>query len=159
GKGGGPGSHSQITFPKPLDLLNSDLHQDRAVPVLTYRTTDSAPPYLQVYVLDNLTTNAWTMGRPPAAQDLSPRGLPAVPGLAGTPPGPGLQETITRGPTLAKSGNASSLPLPYPARKVGIEGDWRVDQNTLSVLSPSAQLAGRHYSVVAKDVNPTPDQL
>jgi transglutaminase-like putative cysteine protease len=159
GKGGGSGSHSQITFPKPLDLLNTDLHETHPVPVLTYRTTDSAPPYLKVYVLGNLSTGAWTMGPPPSTSVLSRRGLPPVPGLAATTPGPMLQETITLGPNLAKSGNVSYLPLPYPARQVRIEGDWRVDGNTLSVLSPNARLAGVRYSVVAKDVNPLPDQL
>jgi transglutaminase-like putative cysteine protease len=159
GKGSGPGSHSQITFPRPLDLLNTDLRESHPVPVLTYRATESLPPYLQVYVLGNLVTNAWTMGPPPATSDLSQRGLPAVPGLAKTTPGPMLRETITLGTNLAKSGNISYLPLPYPARVVRIGGGWRVDANTLSVLSPSAQLAGLHYSVVAKDVNPSPDQL
>ena len=159
GKGGGSGSHSRLTLPKPLDLLNTDLHELRPVPVLTYRTTDSAPPYLQVYVLSNLTTNAWTMGPPPATADLSRRSLPTVPGLAKTTPGPVLQETITLGTNLAAGGNISYLPLPYPARQVRVGGDWRVDPRTLSVLSSSAQLAGLRYSVVAKDVNPSPDQL
>jgi transglutaminase-like putative cysteine protease len=159
GKGGGPGSHSQITLPKPLDLLNTDLHENHPVPVLTYHTADSTPPYLQVYVLGNLTTNAWTMGPPPGTTGLSRRGLPQVPGLAKTTPGPVLQETITLGTNLSKSGNISYLPLPYPARQVRIEGDWRVDGGTLSMLSASARLSGLHYSVVAKDVNPPPAQL
>jgi transglutaminase-like putative cysteine protease len=158
GKGGGSGSHSQITFPRPLDLLNTDLHENHPVSVLTYRTTDSAPPYLQVYVLGNLSTGAWTMG-PPTTTALSRRGLPAAPGMAKNAPGPVLQETITLGTNLAKSGNVSYLPLPYPSRQVRIEGDWRVDARTLSVLSPGAQLAGVRYAVVAKDVNPLPDQL
>ena len=159
GKGGGPGSHSQITFPRPLDLLNTDLHEAHPVPVLSYRTTDSSPPYLQVYVLDNLTTNAWTMGPPPATTGLSRRGLPPVQGLASTTPGPVLHETVTLGTNLVKSGNVSYLPMPYPTRQVRVDGDWRVDGRTMSVLSGSAQLAGLHYSLTAKDVNPSPDQL
>jgi transglutaminase-like putative cysteine protease len=160
GKGGGSGSHGQITFPKPLDLLNTDLHETRPQPVLTYHTTDSSPPYLQVYVLGTLNTNAWTMGPPPATSGLSRRGLPAAPGLATrTTPGPVLQETITLGRNLVKSGNVSYLPLAYPAHQVQVKGDWRVDGSTLSVLSASARLAGLRYSVIAKDVNPPPDQL
>ncbi len=161
GKGNGPGSQSQITFPRPLDLLNTDLHETHAVPVLTYRTTDSSPPYLQVYVLDNLSTNAWTMGPPTSTTDLSRRGLPPVPGLPNIAAvaGPVLRETITLGTNLVKSGNVSYLPLPYPTRQLAVEGDWRVDKATLSVLSSSAQLAGLHYSVFAKDLNPLPDRL
>ena len=158
GKGGGPGSHSHITLPRPLDLLNTDLHASRPVPVLSYHTTDPNPPYLQLYVLSNLNTNEWTMGPPPATTDLSRRGLPPVPGLARTTPGPVLQETVALG-NLFRSGNISYLPLPYPARLVRVNGDWRVDGNTLSLLSGSARLSGLHYFVVAKDVNPSPGQL
>ena len=160
GKGGGSGAHSQVTFPKPLVLLNTDLHETHPVPVLTYHTTDSNPPYLQLYVLGTLNTSAWTMGPPPATSALSRRGLPTAPGLATrTTPGPVLQETITLGANLAKSGNVSYLPLPYPAHQVLVNGDWRVDGSTLSVLSAGARLGGLHYSVTAKDVNPPPDQL
>ena len=72
-----------------------------------------------------------------------------------------MHEWITLGKNLASRGNVSYLPLPYAARqvKVGGGGDWRVDGNTLSVLSPSARLAGLHYQVIAKDVNPLPQQL
>jgi transglutaminase-like putative cysteine protease len=159
GKGGGPGSHSRISFPRPLDLLNTDLRESRPVPVLSYRTTDSSPPYLRVYVLGNLSTNAWTMGPPPATTDLSHRGLPAVPGLAKTTPGPVLSESISLGTNLANRGNVSYLPLPYAARQVRVKGSWRVDGSTLSLLSTTARLAGLHYFVTAKDVNPQPGQL
>jgi transglutaminase-like putative cysteine protease len=161
GTGNGPGSHSQITFPRPLDLLNTDLHETHPVPVLTYHTADSSPPYLQVYVLDNLSTNAWRMGPPTFTTDLSRRGLPPVPGLRNIDEvaGPVLREDITLGTNLVKSGNVSYLPLPYPTRQLAVEGDWRVDKSSLAVLSPSAQLAGLHYSVFAKDMNPSPDTL
>ena len=35
GNGGSGGSHGQLSFPSPLDLLNTDLHETHAVPVLT----------------------------------------------------------------------------------------------------------------------------
>jgi len=161
GKGNGPSAHGRITFPQPLDLLNTDLHETHPVPVLTYRTPDSSPPYLQVYVLGNLSTNAWTMAPPTSTTGLSRRGLPPVPGLPNidTVLGPVLRENITLGTNLVKSGNVSYLPLPYPTRQLGVEGDWRVDRDTLSVLSASARLAGLHYSVFAKDLNPSPTRL
>jgi transglutaminase-like putative cysteine protease len=161
GKGGGQGNHGQISFPKPLDLLNTDLHDSHPVPVLSYRTTDSAPPYLQVYVLGNLTTNAWVMGRPPTTTGLTSRGLmPAAPGLAKSTPGPFLREEVYLGKGLSNRGNVSYLPLPYAARQVRVAGSsWRIDGSTLSVLSASARLAGLRYSVLAKDVNPLPQQL
>jgi TgpA N-terminal domain/Transglutaminase-like superfamily len=160
GKGGSGGSHGQISFPKPLDLLNTDLFESRPVPVLTYQTTDSTPPYLQVYVLGNLTTNAWTMGPPPTTTALTGRHrLPQAPGLVKTTPGPLLREKITLGTNLANRDKVSYLPLPYVARQVQVRGAWRIDGSTLSVLSSSARLAGLRYSVIAQDVNPSPDQL
>ncbi len=161
GKNGGGGSHGRIAFPKPLDLLNTDLHESRPVAVLSYRTTDTTPPYMQVYVLGNLTTNAWTMGPPSATRALASRGLlPPVPGLAKITPGPVLRETVYLGKNLANRGNVSYLPLPYAARQVKVAGSsWRADGSSLSVLSASARLAGLRYSVLAKDVNPLPQQL
>jgi transglutaminase-like putative cysteine protease len=160
GKNGGAGSHGRISFPRPLDLLNTDLRESHPVPVLTYHTDVSTPPYLQVYVLGNLTTNAWTMSAPETT-GLTRRGLmPAVPGLTAPGPGPAPREWITLGTNLANRGNVSYLPLPYAARQVKVNGSsWRIDGSTLSVLSPSARLAGLHYSVLAKDVNPSSQQL
>jgi transglutaminase-like putative cysteine protease len=161
GKGSG-GSHGKISFPKPLDLLNTDLREQHPVPVLTYHTTDGTPPYLQVYVLGNLTTNAWTMAQEPATIGLTGKGrMPAVPGMASTTPGPFVREWVNLGTNLANRGNVSYLPLPYAARQVKVSGgsDWRIDPDTLSVLSPSVKLAGLHYQVLAKDVNPLPEGL
>ena len=72
GGGGGGGYHGQISFPRPLDALNQELHEAETHPttILTYRSNEALPPYLQVYVLDHLTATAWTM-TPPA----SPRAL------------------------------------------------------------------------------------
>jgi hypothetical protein len=161
GKGGG-GSHGKISFPKPLDLLNTDLRETRPVSVLTYHTVDGGPPYLQVYVLGNLTTNAWTMGQAPETTGLTSKGfMPAVPGMASNTPGPPVREWITLGNNLTNRNNISYLPLPYAARQVKVSGgaNWRIDGNTLSVLSPNAKLAGLHYQVLAKDVNPLPQAL
>jgi transglutaminase-like putative cysteine protease len=161
GKGTGQGQHSQLFFPRPLDLLNTDLHESRPQTVLYYRYTakDTQPPYLQVYVLGNLSTNAWTMGRPAATTPLTRRGLPQVQGLARTTPTIALRETISLAHNLSRSGNVNYLPLPYPARQVSVPGQWRVDPTTLAVLSANAHLGGLRYIVTAKDVNPAPQQL
>jgi transglutaminase-like putative cysteine protease len=161
GQGGG-GSHGKISFPKPLDLLNTDLRETRPVPVLNYHTPDGTPPYLQVYVLGNLTTNAWTMGHAPATTALTSNGfMPAVPGMNRNTSGPSVREWINLGTNLQNAANVNYLPLPYAARQVKISSgsNWRIDGNTLSVLSSSAKLAGLHYQVLAKDVNPLPQYL
>jgi transglutaminase-like putative cysteine protease len=72
-----------------------------------------------------------------------------------------VREWVSLGTNLANRGNVSYLPLPYAARQVKVSGggSWRIDGTTLSVLSPSARLAGLHYQVLAKDVNPLPQEL
>jgi len=160
GNGGSGGSHGQLSFPSPLDLLNTDLHESKPLPVLTYYTRDANPPYLQLYVLGNLQTNKWTMTRPPATRALVGRGrLPEPPGLARTTPGTFVRERIYLGPSLAKRGHVNYLPLAYAARQVQVAGSWRVDPSTLSILSSSASLAGLRYSVLAEDLNPSAAQL
>jgi len=158
GKGSGQGAH-RISFPQPLDLLNTDLTETRPVTVLSYRTNETLPPYLQVYVLGNLGTNQWTMGAPSQVSTLGNRLLPAPAGLAATTHTIPVREQVTLGANLANRGNVSYLPLPYPARQVKVSGAWKVDGGSLSVFSTTAHLAGLRYSVVADDVNPSPEQL
>jgi transglutaminase-like putative cysteine protease len=159
GGGGSGGYHGQISFPKPLDALNNELHESRPTTILTYRTTDVQPPYLQVYVLDRLGTNQWTMAPPSNPTELTDKTMPGVPGLVPTTPVIPLRETIRLSSNLANSANVSYLPLPYAPRQVKIDGPWRVDSSSLTVLATNAKLAGLQYTVYGKDPNPLPPQL
>jgi transglutaminase-like putative cysteine protease len=160
--GNGPGGyHGQISFPRPLDALNLELREAETHPttILTYRSNEAEPPYLQVYVLDHLTDDAWTMTPPSDPTALRNGIMPAAPGLlAGTNSVP-MREEIRLGSHLANSSNVSYLPLPYPARQVRVGGSWKVDPGTLTVLAANAHLAGLQYSVTGKDLNPQPEQL
>jgi transglutaminase-like putative cysteine protease len=159
GGGGSGGYHGQISFPKPLDALNSELHETHPTTILTYRTTDVQPPYLQVYVLDRLGTNQWTMAPPSDPTALTDKTMPQVPGLAPTTAVIPLSETIRLSSNLANSANVSYLPLPYAPRQVNISGNWRVDRTSLTVLATDAKLAGLQYKVYSRDPNPLPPQL
>jgi transglutaminase-like putative cysteine protease len=163
GSGGqGTGRGAAVYLPNPLAVLNQQLHQSRTQTVLTYRTTDPAPPYLQVYVLGQLTGSAWTLG-PDALAGSRPVGaspLPGAPGLNRDTPGPPVHETISLATGLtAASPGISYLPLPYPARSVAISGDWRVVRQSLMVYTLGGGLSGLQYRLTAKDVNPLPGQL
>jgi transglutaminase-like putative cysteine protease len=161
GSGGSGGYHGQISFPKPLDALNVELREKRPQTILIYHTKYPEPPYLQVYVLDRLNANAneWTM-TPPVNPALLKKGImPAPPGLLPGTPGNSVVEQVDLGSNLANSANVSYLPLPYPARQVRVDGSWRVDSGSLTVLATNAQLAGLKYTVTSKDVNPSPQQL
>jgi transglutaminase-like putative cysteine protease len=159
GGGSGGGNHSQISFPQPLDTMNAELRRSRPTTILTYRTTDRTPPYLQVYVLDHLGADAWTMTEPASPEALRNGNLPFVPGLFPATPVVNLSERISLSSSLQKSPHVNYLPLPYAARQLRIAGSWRADPATLTVLSTSAQLAGLQYAVSAKDPSPSQRQL
>ena len=48
--------------PNPLAVMSQDLREAQPQVVLTYRSTDQLPQYLQMYTLGDLSTTAWTMG-------------------------------------------------------------------------------------------------
>ena len=166
GSGGGTGASGQgssaaASFPRPLVLLNTDLHARRPLPVLSYRFAgQGTPPYLQLYVLPLLTTSEWRMVPATGTRALGSGGaMPAAPGLAAGTSGLRVNEAITLASGLGNSGNVSYLPMPYPPQQVKVRGNWRVDPGTLAVHSAGAGLAGRHYTVIGKNVEPTPQQL
>ena len=156
--GGGGGGTELVALPNPLVQMNSELHRTVPAHVLTYRTTDPDPQYLQVYVLSNLGTNTWTLA-PAAGEPVHDGKLPGTPGLGRTT----TTTTETTRITLAKglttgSHLASFLPLPYPSRSVNVGGDWRTDPRSLTMFS-AQNLSGLSYSVTSREVSPTPRQL
>jgi transglutaminase-like putative cysteine protease len=155
--GGGQGPAGQVSLPKPLDLLNTDLHDAHPQVVLTYRLTGlGSPQYLQLYVLDHVTTTGWTMAAHSASTALGSGGImPHAQGLTAGNPGLGVHETISLASSLGNSGNASYLLLPYPVRQVKVPGNWRVDSGSLMVHSTGTPLAGLHYIVTSRDITPT----
>lgn len=156
--GGGGGSEELVTLPDPLVQMNIELQRKSPVHVLTYRTTDPDPQYLQVYVLSNLTSSTWALA-PAGGQLVHDGKLPTT---------PGLRRGITTSPestkiSLAKAlttgaGKASFLPLPYPARTVRVNGDWRTDPRTLTMFS-GQDLSGLSYTVTSREVSPSEQQL
>jgi transglutaminase-like putative cysteine protease len=160
--GGGPGGyHGAISFPKPLDALNAELHESRPQTILTYHTTRVQPPYLQVYVLDHLDANnsEWTMTPPADPTSLKHGTMPRAPGLQPQTYSLPVHEQIDLGRNLANSASVSYLPVPFPAQQVQVGGSWRVDPESLTVLGTNVRLAGLRYSVNAKDLNPSPQAL
>src|SRR5581483_4585628 len=155
GGNGGGGYHGQISFPRPLDALNEQLRDTHPLTVLTYRSKETQPPYLQVYVLDRLGSNAWTMAQPTEATALTHGNVPQGAGVTAATAGPFFQEKIRLGANLGNNGNVSYLPLPYAARRVQAAGSWRVDAATMTVFATNVHLAGMQYTVSGKDPNPS----
>jgi hypothetical protein len=160
GGGGGHGYEGQISLPNPVDELNQQLHESRPRTVLTYRTSVSSPPYLTIYVLNQLSSKAWTLEAPGTTRSLGKGNLPPVPGLEAGTAGTRLTETITLSNHLSSKGGLGYLPLPSVPRSVKVSGDsWRVDPATLTVLAQHAHLAGLRYTVSSDDVEPSQQQL
>ncbi|HEX7266678.1 MAG TPA: DUF3488 and transglutaminase-like domain-containing protein, partial [Streptosporangiaceae bacterium] len=158
GTGGGNGG--PLSLPEPLVQMNEQLHMTHPEPILRYHTANSAPPYLQVYVLTRLGSTAWSLAQPSDTAEVGSGTFPAVPGLASTTRALTVRETITLAPAMRGGRHQLNyIPVPYAPRSMDVPGDWRVDQNSLSVFTASTPLAGLHYSVTSSDIDPAPQQL
>jgi transglutaminase-like putative cysteine protease len=153
GIGGNTPGVGGVGFPSLQTELSKELHESSAVPVLQYTSTDATPGYLQVYVLDDLTTSGWQPSGPETLV-FGNRRLPTAPGLSASAP----KQSVTTNVTVAKGvaqDELLALPAPYPAvRVISPEGTLAADPSTLMVLDPGAQLAGLRYSVTSWDVDP-----
>jgi transglutaminase-like putative cysteine protease len=153
----GPGNGA--TVPNPLAQMTQDLREGQSSPVLTYRTTDPEPQYLQMYILGNLSTTAWTMGPGLGSMATTAGPLPSPQGLTGADRNSVVTHiTVGRG-TVSSTSGVSFLPVPYPATKISAPGHWVMDASTSMVLGFGATLSGLAYTVTSDDISPTTDQL
>jgi hypothetical protein len=157
GFGRGRGSNT-ITVVNPIVSLQRDLNQQDNVEVLRYRTTAPRPDYLRLATLDAFDGSSWL----PAKLDLRPgnrvsRPLPGAPGLSASVASQGHEhQTFVN---VSDRHRSKWLALPYPARTVKIDGDWRYDAATLVVFSPKSTSQGKSYEVTSLDIAPTAEQL
>lgn len=155
GLGGGGGN---IGIPDAIAKLGGQLRQDRNATVLTYTSSDDQPRYLRIYSLDVFDGTKWTLaplrGRPEDRVSEGP--LPPVPGLR---PGVSLKRAEMRVTMSENIDRLNFLPLPYPARQVEADGDWRADRSSLMVFSTEDEAAGLEYRVVTDEPTPTTTEL
>jgi transglutaminase-like putative cysteine protease len=157
GIGGTPGPGG-VGFPDPNTQLSNELHASKNTTVLVYTSSDITPQYLQVYVLDNLTSSGWKLFSQPESL------VPASPQLP-DPPGQRDNRWATPVTTVITISRAVSqdallaLPVPYPARKVSAPGTLQADRFSLMVLDSGVQLAGLRYTVNSLDQSPSAQAL
>ena len=152
----GPGG---ATVPNPLVQMTQDLRESQPSTVLTYRTSDPEPQYLQMYILGNLSTTAWTMGQSLGPTATAAGNLPAPQGLTGAAhTSETTHVTIGRGTVSATSG-ISFLPVPYPATRISAPGHWVMDVGTSMVLGFGTPLSGLTYTVTSDELSPSTDLL
>ncbi len=151
GHGGGT-----ITAVNPLVSLQNSLNQPTDREVLRYRTTapDALSMYLRIITLDQFDGTSWKA---------STRSVSDVPGALPPPAGlgPGVQVSPVATSITAASYYAQSyLPLPYPATRVRIGGNWRYEPEGRTLVGDHGQTtANAQYQVNSLLVEPTARQL
>ncbi|MPY63071.1 transglutaminase family protein [Streptomyces spongiae] len=156
GVGSGPGGGGTISAVNPLVSLRDSLNVDEDRQVMSYRTNteDTQDLYLRIVSLDEFDGTAW---KP------SQRRIQDVPGTFPTPNGlgPDVKRTeIETRISAAKDYGQDWLPMPYPATKVNISGDWRYEPVGRTLVGDHGQnTRGLQYTVKSLVVQPTSEQL
>ncbi|HWG16154.1 MAG TPA: DUF3488 and transglutaminase-like domain-containing protein [Streptosporangiaceae bacterium] len=148
--------------PDPIAQMSQDLHEGEPQPVLSYSTTDPNPPYLQMYVLDTLTTTAWRLSPHVNADNTPVSGaLPRAQGLtqAGKSNVSSQTTHITFSSGASDDAPISYLPVPYPPTRIKVAGHWLENSGTGMVFGFNNSLSGLSYTVSSQDVEPTAQQL
>ncbi|HEX7739831.1 MAG TPA: DUF3488 domain-containing protein, partial [Marmoricola sp.] len=136
--GAGNGTRG-ITLANPLIDLRRDLVQMSHTPLVTVRTNDPDPSYVQLSVLDDFTGNQWRASerKLPESNKL-PAILPPASGLSPSQAGRNTRWTMTLAPTFT----TSWLPVPTPTSEVDVTGDWRFDARTLDIVDTAEHPPG-----------------
>ncbi|MGI5159589.1 transglutaminase TgpA family protein [Microbispora sp. CA-102843] len=155
GLGGGGGN---IGIPDAIAKLGGQLRQQSNATVLTYTSSDNVPRYLRIYSLDIFDGTKWTLAplRGLVEDRVSEGPLPPAPGLR---PGVSVKRAEMRVTMSDDIDKLNFLPLPYPARQVDVDGDWRADRSSLMVFSTADEAAGLEYRVVTEEPEPTTTEL
>jgi transglutaminase-like putative cysteine protease len=172
GIGGHPGSGGSgglIGLPSPETAMSSELHTAKAAPVLQYRAQENGLPapagqYLQLYVLDQLTTSDWHLVSSPAVPVSGSAALPPAPGLSNAFAGTYVVTTVQVSPGVSAATELNGktttvLPVPYPALNLSVPGNWQANQGGLMVYSTDTSLAGLRYQVRSLDLKPTTQEV
>ncbi|WP_460447594.1 transglutaminase family protein, partial [Angustibacter aerolatus] len=153
GTGTGTGTLSVIN---PVLQLRDNLSPRQDVEVLRYTTTQTAVAPLRIVTADTFDGETWKPGTTDVSRrNRAAKGLPNPPGLTDAIARQAYTMRIDVSPNL----DQDFLPLPYPARKVDIDGAWLYDAASLNVLGEGETVRDKSYSVDYLDVTPTADQL
>ena len=150
GSGGGSGGGAGTGFPGVDTLPSQQLTQElngRLADVLLYDTTQTAPDYLQLYVLDRLTNSGWQLSQPESTVRVD-TALPPATGLTNRTYTTPVTTTIKVANDVGAD-DLGALPAPYPAVSVQAKGDLVADRSTLMLFDSGTALAGLQYTVTS----------
>ncbi|WP_406287384.1 transglutaminaseTgpA domain-containing protein [Embleya sp. NBC_00896] len=151
----GPNSH-RLTTINPVVKLSDELNRAENVELMRYRTNAAAPGsvYLRISSLDRFDGRTWQ----PSERQLAdvPKDFPKPPGLD---PNVKTAEVVTR-IDASDAYKQGSLPMPYPATRVQVKGNWRFEPEGRLLLGDDKQdTRGLSWTVNSLEVEPTPAQL
>ena len=153
GFGPGSGGGQEVAVINPILDLGRNLRRQEDQLVIRYR---GKPTYLRLVGLDQFTGKVWR----PSELHVSREDDNVEDGLQTAP---GLGSVVERTPRTYRIEiddlDQEWLPLPYPARRVSIDGTWLYDRVTFNVFGENASTRDLSYTVRALDVEPTADQL
>ncbi|HET6687439.1 MAG TPA: DUF3488 and transglutaminase-like domain-containing protein, partial [Jiangellaceae bacterium] len=149
GGGSGDGAGRTIQTDNPIVELQGDLTLPENVPILRYRTDADPPEYIRRATLDVFDGEQWRISNRPV--DDTQRvggGMPPPPGLTMT----GEEAVDEYEIEVSDEYDSRWLPLPYPTRRIAIDGDWRYDIGSLDVVGGERDAGGAAYVADRIDV-------
>lgn len=156
GRGGSGAGTQTIRTTNPIVDLKRDLTQPNEITVMRYTSEASTPEYIRVVTLDTFNGDEWrTSNRAVPSSQRVNRGLPNPPGLG--PDVPAVERRYEF--RITDDFESPWLPLPYPARAITIDGDWRYDTASLDVVARRGTSRGMEYAVTSLEVRPEQGQL
>ncbi|MEW1957268.1 DUF3488 and transglutaminase-like domain-containing protein [Kineococcus sp. NPDC059986] len=152
----GPGD--TIAVINPILNLKASLGARSDATIVTYTTDEPDPAPLRIVTADVFDGETWA---PSTGADI-PRRQRVQDGLS---PAPGLSDAVREASTVrttqisVRGLDQTYLPLPYPALRVDIAGDWLYETDSLNVVGDGETTRGRSYTVTHLEVQPTEQEL
>ncbi|PZF79157.1 transglutaminase TgpA family protein, partial [Jiangella anatolica] len=147
------GGGQTIRTDNPIVDLQRNLQRAENVEVLRYTSSANQETYIRIVTLDVFDGEEWkTSDRP--VPDSVDSGMPWPQGLD-----EGEWPVVDYDITVTDDFSSSWLPLPYPAQRIEIEGDWRYHGPTLDVVADGDDVRARRYGVQSLALAPTVDAL
>ncbi|MEU7133868.1 DUF3488 and transglutaminase-like domain-containing protein [Streptomyces sp. NPDC046261] len=156
GRAAGSGDGGTISAVNPLVSLQNNLNQPENREVMRYRTSTASTEdlYLRIVALDAFDGSSWRASERRITGVPDPLPFPA--GLA-----PGVRTTeVSTSVSAAEGYGQNYLPLPYPAERVQVGGQWRYEPEGRTLVGDHGQTTrGVRYQVSSLLVEPTAAQL
>lgn len=147
GPGFGGGGARKVAPPNPITTLRGSLSQPVNFEVMRVRTNNPRPQYLRTATLDRVNPTGWTLSEMRLSSD---NRLSRGARITGDQPTGSTSRVVQASIAVKGLRQARFLPIyPYPS-KVDIDGDWRLDPTSGTVVSTRDVADDANYSLTAQ---------